>query len=95
MAETAKILNPTKIVVMPDLDAGCCLADRCPARTSRAWLKQYPGHDVVSYINCSADVKALSDVIGTVATPCDGAEPPAATGPDRLRPGPPPGQRGW
>ena len=65
MAETAKILNPTKIVVVPDLKAGCSLADGCPAPVFSKWLEQYPGHQVVSYINCSADVKALSDVICT------------------------------
>ncbi len=65
MAETAKIINPNKIVVVPDLDAGCSLADGCPAPVFAKWLEQYPGHTVVSYINCSADVKALSDVICT------------------------------
>jgi quinolinate synthase len=65
MAETAKILNPDKQVLLPDLDAGCSLADRCPADQFAAWLAKYPGHKVVSYINCSAAVKALSDVICT------------------------------
>ena len=65
MAETAKILNPSKIVVVPDLLAGCSLADGCPAPVFERWLEQYPGHTVVSYINCSAEVKALSDVICT------------------------------
>jgi quinolinate synthase len=65
MAETAKILNPNKIVVVPDLKAGCSLADGCPAPVFERWLAQYPGHKVVSYINCSAEVKALSDVICT------------------------------
>ncbi len=65
MAETAKILNPEKQVLLPDLDAGCSLADRCPADQFAAWLLKYPGHKVVSYINCSAAVKALSDVICT------------------------------
>ena len=65
MAETAKILNPDKIVVVPDLLAGCSLADGCPAPIFAKWLEQYPDHVVVSYINCSADVKALSDVICT------------------------------
>ncbi|HVV85546.1 MAG TPA: quinolinate synthase NadA [Kofleriaceae bacterium] len=65
MAETAKILNPSKIVVVPDLRAGCSLADGCPAPAFEKWLERYPGHTVVSYINCSADVKALSDVICT------------------------------
>jgi len=65
MAETAKILSPTKTVVIPDMDAGCSLADRCPAETFGEWLKQYPDHEVVSYINCSAGVKALSTIICT------------------------------
>ena len=65
MAETAKILNPGKIVVVPDLEAGCSLADGCPAPVFARWLEGYPGHTVVTYINCSAEVKALSDVICT------------------------------
>ena len=65
MAETAKILNPNKIVVVPDLSAGCSLADGCPAPVFAKWLEKYPGHTVVSYINCSAEVKALSDIICT------------------------------
>jgi quinolinate synthase len=65
MAETAKILNPDKIVVIPDLAAGCSLADGCPAPVFERWLEQFPGHTVVSYINCSAEVKALSDIICT------------------------------
>src|SRR5688572_1074643 len=65
MAETAKILNPDKLVLLPDLDAGCSLADRCPADEFAKWLEQYPGHEVVTYINSSAAVKALSTVICT------------------------------
>ena len=65
MAETSKILTPEKTVVVPDLEAGCSLADGCPAPFFAEWLKKYPGHTVVSYINCSAGVKALSDVIVT------------------------------
>jgi quinolinate synthase len=65
MAETAKILNPEKTVVVPDLQAGCSLADGCPAPFFAEWLRKYPNHTVVSYINCSAAVKALSDVIVT------------------------------
>ena len=65
MAETAKILNPDKIVVVPDLEAGCSLADGCPAPLFARFLDKHPGHTVVSYINCSAEVKALSDVICT------------------------------
>lgn len=65
MAETAKILNPTKIVVVPDLKAGCSLADGCPADKFAAWKAAHPGAVTVSYINCSAEVKALSDYIVT------------------------------
>jgi quinolinate synthase len=65
MAETAKILNPTRKVVVPDLEAGCSLADGCPPAEFRAFLDRHPGHTVVSYINCSAAVKAMSDVICT------------------------------
>jgi quinolinate synthase len=65
MAETAKILNPDRIVVVPDLSAGCSLADGCPADRFRAWKARHPGAQVVSYINCSAAVKALSDCIVT------------------------------
>ena len=65
MAETAKILNPHKIVVLPDLLAGCSLADGCPADKFAAWKARHPGSVVVSYINCSAEVKALSDYIVT------------------------------
>ena len=65
MAETAKILSPAKTVVIPDMDAGCSLADRCPGEQFGAWLKHYPDHEVVSYINCSAAVKALSTIICT------------------------------
>jgi len=65
MAETSKILTPEKTVVVPDLEAGCSLADGCPAPLFAEWLRNYPGHTVVSYINCSAAVKALSDVIVT------------------------------
>ena len=65
MAETSKILTPEKTVVVPDLEAGCSLADGCPAPFFAEWLRKYPGHTVVSYINCSAAVKALSDVIVT------------------------------
>lgn len=65
MAETAKMLNPLKKVVMPDKDAGCSLATSCPADKFEEFIKQHPGHKVISYINCSAEVKALSDVICT------------------------------
>ncbi len=65
MAETAKILNSSKKVLLPDLRAGCSLADSCPADKFAEFKKQYPGCVVISYINCSAEVKALSDIICT------------------------------
>ena len=65
MAETAKIVNPGKTVVIPDLDAGCSLADACPADRLRAWKQQHPDHYVVMYINCAAATKAESDIICT------------------------------
>lgn len=65
MAETAKILSPDKTVVLPDLEAGCSLADSCPAESFSDFKKKHPGHKVISYINCSADIKALSDYICT------------------------------
>jgi quinolinate synthase len=65
MAEVAKILNPERVVVVPDLTAGCSLADGCPPELFRRFLDKHPGHTVVSYINCSAAVKAMSDVICT------------------------------
>ena len=65
MAETAKILNPSKKVIMPDLRAGCSLADSCPPEDFAAFKKNYPGYAVISYINCSAEIKALSDYICT------------------------------
>ena len=65
MAETAKILNPSRIVVLPDLEAGCSLASGCPADRFAAWIARHPGSVVVSYINCTAEVKALSDYIVT------------------------------
>jgi len=65
MAETAKILNPDRTVLVPDMQAGCSLADSAPAETFSAWISQHPDHTVISYINCSADVKALSDIICT------------------------------
>lgn len=65
MAETAKILNPSKKVLLPDLNAGCSLADSAPADLFRAFKEQHPNHIVISYINCTADIKALSDIICT------------------------------
>jgi quinolinate synthase len=65
MAETAKILNPTRTVLVPDLSASCSLADGCPPEKLAAWQAKYPGYVTVSYINCSAAVKAMSDCIVT------------------------------
>jgi len=65
MAETAKILNPQRTVLVPDMAAGCSLADGCPADRFAAWQARHPGAITLSYINCSAEVKALSDVIVT------------------------------
>lgn len=65
MAETAKILNPGKKVVIPDLKAGCSLSDSCPPPLFKKFKEQHPDHVVISYINCSAGIKALSDVIVT------------------------------
>ena len=65
MAETAKILNPTKKVLLPDLFAGCSLADSCPPDKFSELKKRYPNHVVVTYINCSAEIKALSDYVCT------------------------------
>ncbi len=65
MAEGAKILNPTKKVVLPDMNAGCSLEYSCPADRFAAFKAQHPGHTVVTYINCSAEIKALSDIIVT------------------------------
>jgi quinolinate synthase len=65
MAETAKILNPNKKVLLPDLNAGCSLSDSCPPALFKKFKEQHPDHKVVSYINCSAGIKALSDVICT------------------------------
>ena len=65
MAETAKILSPEKIVVLPDMDAGCSLEDSCPPEKFRAFRQAHPDHIALTYINCSTEVKALSDVIVT------------------------------
>ncbi len=65
MAETAKILNPQKKVLIPDLNAGCSLADSCPPDSFKKFKEEHPDHIVVSYINCSAEIKALTDVICT------------------------------
>ena len=65
MAETAKILSPEKIVVLPDMDAGCSLEDSCPPDKFKAFREEHPDHIALTYINCSAEVKALSDIIVT------------------------------
>lgn len=65
MAETAKILNPEKVVVLPDLEAGCSLSESCPPEAFGKFVGERPDHTVVSYVNTSAAVKALSDVICT------------------------------
>ena len=65
MAETAKILNPTKKVLLPDLNAGCSLSDSAPAHLFKLFKDKYPDHTVITYINCSTEMKALSDIICT------------------------------
>lgn len=65
MAETAKLINPTKKVLLPDLKAGCSLADSCPPAEFKAFIDRYPGAHVVTYINCSAEIKALSTIVCT------------------------------
>jgi quinolinate synthase len=65
MAETAKILNPSKKVLIPDLKAGCSLADSCPPAEFAAFKAKHPDHIVITYINCTAEIKALSDIICT------------------------------
>jgi len=65
MAETAKIVNPTKKVLVPDVTAGCSLADGCPPDEFRKFISKYPNHHVVTYINCSAEIKTMSDSVCT------------------------------
>ena len=65
MSETAKILNPSKTVIIPDMDAGCSLADSAASMEFKSWVQQHSDHILVSYINCSAEVKAMSDIICT------------------------------
>ncbi|PCJ27917.1 MAG: quinolinate synthase [Flavobacteriales bacterium] len=65
MAETAKILNPSKKVIIPDLEAGCSLAESCPPNLFKEFINQHPNHTVITYINCSAEIKALSDIVCT------------------------------
>jgi quinolinate synthase len=71
MGETAKILNPDKLVLLPDLNAGCSLADSCRPEEFTAFTARYPDHLVVSYINCSAEIKAMSDIICTSSNAVD------------------------
>lgn len=65
MAETAKIVNPNKKVIVPDVKAGCSLADGCPPDEFKTFLENYPNHTVVTYINCTAEVKTLTDIVCT------------------------------
>lgn len=88
MAETAKILNPDKLVLLPDLEAGCSLADSCPPTEFAAFKAAHPGHLVISYINCTADIKAMSDIICTSSNAVDivnqiPAEQPIIFAPDQ------------
>src|SRR4028118_2124451 len=69
MAETAKILSPQKTVILPDMDAGCSLEDSCPPDQFKAFREAHPDHIALTYINCSAEVKALSDIIVTSSRP--------------------------
>ncbi|MEC7948516.1 MAG: quinolinate synthase NadA [Myxococcota bacterium] len=71
MAETAKILNPDRVVLIPDMKAGCSLADAAPARRVAAWKDAHPGAALVSYVNCTAGVKAISDIICTSSNAVD------------------------
>jgi quinolinate synthase len=88
MAETAKILNPNKLVLLPDLEAGCSLADSCPPDQFAKFKAAHPGHLVISYINCTAEIKALSDIICTSSNAVQivrqvPAEQPIIFAPDR------------
>lgn len=65
MAETAKILNPTKKVILPDLNAGCSLASSCPPDLFKKFINLHPNHLVITYVNCSAEIKAMSDIVCT------------------------------
>src|SRR3978361_385016 len=65
MAETAKILSPTKKVLLPDLKAGCSLADSCPPHLFKKFKENYPDHLVITYVNCTAELKAMSDIVCT------------------------------
>lgn len=65
MAETAKLLNPSKKVILPDLKAGCSLADSCPPDAFKAFIKAHPDHRIITYVNCSAEIKAMSHLVCT------------------------------
>ncbi len=65
MAETAKLLNPKKKVLLPDLKAGCSLADSCPPNIFKKFIEAHPNHIVITYVNCSAEIKALSHIVCT------------------------------
>ena len=71
MAETAKILSPQKKVIIPDLNAGCSLAESCPPDKFEKFLKKYPGHTVISYVNTTAEIKALTDIVCTSTNALD------------------------
>lgn len=71
MAETAKLLNPKRKVLIPDLEAGCSLADSCPPHKFKPFIEAHPDHKVISYINCSAEIKAMSDIICTSSNAVD------------------------
>ena len=65
MAETAKILSPSKKVLLPDIKAGCSLADSCPPHLFKKFKEQYPDHLILTYVNCTAELKAMSDIVCT------------------------------
>ena len=65
MAETAKILSPNKKVVLPDVNAGCSLADSCPPDEFKKFIEAHPDHTVITYVNCSAEIKAMTDIVCT------------------------------
>ena len=85
MAETAKILSPEKTVILPDMDAGCSLEDSCPPDQFAAFREAHPDHIALTYINCSAAVKALSDIIVTSSQRADHPRPDPEGPEDHLR----------
>ncbi len=87
MAEVAKILSPEKTVILPDMEAGCSLEDSCPPAQFKAFREAHPDHIALSYINCSAQVKALSDIIVTSSSAEKIISPAAARPEDHLRAG--------